>query len=403
MAQSIVISELLCIFIYLAIFAANIENFKKKDTLSRSYFGMILWLFVGIVSDTLSYVFSSSLLPEIKILPLAVFANLLAYTSEYFSIPFFITYLIALSRPTPVMLRFRRACFYISFVLGAITFVSIFFIYGDFVSPTSPVALLFTLFVVVDEALLLVLIAVALHIVKKRISRRYWGVGFTIIIGLLLSRILIFFNEEADFSCIFATMSVLLMHLFIQTDEIQKIKVEAQSRENYLMSISMTDALSGLFNRTAYKEHASQFAPNKHFAPTLHHVMIDLNGLKTINDTKGHEAGDELIIAIANCLKEVVSPYGNAYRIGGDEFACVVNANETEFNEMLTRLSVMAKEFKGKYNEGFTYSIGYATPTDFIGRDFFLADLASLADKRMYEDKQRFYAENSQFDRRNKE
>ena len=48
------------------------------------------------------------------------------------------------------------------------------------------------------------------------------------------------------------------------------------------------------------------------------YVSLDVNGLKVINDTKGHTAGDELIIGACQCMKKSLGPYGKLYRIGGD-------------------------------------------------------------------------------------
>ena len=54
------------------------------------------------------------------------------------------------------------------------------------------------------------------------------------------------------------------------------------------------------------------------------YISIDLNGLKRVNDTYGHVAGDELIRAAADCMKNSFNEYGKIYRIGGDEFAVII-------------------------------------------------------------------------------
>ena len=52
-------------------------------------------------------------------------------------------------------------------------------------------------------------------------------------------------------------------------------------------------------------------------------IVFDLDNFKYINDTYGHQAGDQCLKVIAECLKKAYSRYGNCYRIGGDEF-CVL-------------------------------------------------------------------------------
>lgn len=55
-----------------------------------------------------------------------------------------------------------------------------------------------------------------------------------------------------------------------------------------------------------------------------------MNGLKTVNDTKGHAAGDELIKGAADCLALSVGNKGKVYRTGGDEFMAVVHSDDPE-------------------------------------------------------------------------
>ena len=50
------------------------------------------------------------------------------------------------------------------------------------------------------------------------------------------------------------------------------------------------------------------------------YLAVDINGLKEVNDTFGHEAGDQLIIGAANCIERAFGDYGKVFRTGGDEF-----------------------------------------------------------------------------------
>jgi diguanylate cyclase (GGDEF)-like protein/putative nucleotidyltransferase with HDIG domain len=80
------------------------------------------------------------------------------------------------------------------------------------------------------------------------------------------------------------------------------------------------DSLTGLANHRAFHERLDGLvAGDSRFALAI----VDLDGLKRTNDTFGHQAGDELLDALARAMTDV-SPAGSAYRIGGDEFAIVV-------------------------------------------------------------------------------
>ncbi|HEY7257443.1 MAG TPA: diguanylate cyclase [Gaiellales bacterium] len=87
-----------------------------------------------------------------------------------------------------------------------------------------------------------------------------------------------------------------------------------------LRAAATRDSLTGLANHRAFHECLDRLvAAEADFALAI----VDLDGLKRTNDTYGHQAGDELLEALARALA-AVSPGGHAYRIGGDEFAVVV-------------------------------------------------------------------------------
>ncbi len=84
--------------------------------------------------------------------------------------------------------------------------------------------------------------------------------------------------------------------------------------------LAMRDDLTGVGNRRAFTIQ-SQTIIRKAKPGSLGLILLDVDGLKTLNDTCGHQAGDELLEKVA----EHVSALGNLYRIGGDEFAILVD------------------------------------------------------------------------------
>lgn len=75
---------------------------------------------------------------------------------------------------------------------------------------------------------------------------------------------------------------------------------------------SLTDELTGIFNRRAF-EQDSQKIQEKGNLLEFTIIMMDVNGLKTVNDSYGHTAGDDLIIGTAQCILEAMNPYGKIY------------------------------------------------------------------------------------------
>ncbi|MEG0307517.1 MAG: diguanylate cyclase [Clostridium sp.] len=96
-------------------------------------------------------------------------------------------------------------------------------------------------------------------------------------------------------------------------------KVIAQERLKYL---SYTDILTEVNNKTSFEERAEELSKESYLPLGL--IMGDANGLKLVNDTFGHQVGDELLIEIAKVLKDVCKDIGEVFRIGGDEFVILI-------------------------------------------------------------------------------
>lgn len=146
-----------------------------------------------------------------------------------------------------------------------------------------------------------------------------------------------------------------------------------------LERLSFNDALTGVFNRNALqKVLAGMMFHDKSMAV----VAVDINGLKEVNDTQGHEAGDRLIRTVATCLG---SAYGNSnvFRTGGDEFIVIIQDHTEE--ECLQSISRVKETLE---KQGASAAIGYAFCPRFESN---YPQLQTVADKRMYEDKDLFY------------
>lgn len=177
---------------------------------------------------------------------------------------------------------------------------------------------------------------------------------------------------------------------FILRAEIESFiaQYDKQLLMNQVKDQSITDALTGLNNRNAYEE---QFAAHP-TVPEGHdfiYVSIDLNGLKIANDTYGHYAGDELIKGAAYCMRKSFGKHGNIYRVGGDEFVVVVFVNKEEFEKLLDDFETRVSKWKGNLVEELSVAIGFASAKDYPGKS--VDDLSQIADKFMYEDKNRQY------------
>lgn len=162
-------------------------------------------------------------------------------------------------------------------------------------------------------------------------------------------------------------------------------------RKDYIESLAYRDALSGLMSRARFNEVIASIRKDRIKEYTV--IFMDLNGLKFINDTYGHDEGDMFIRAFSNILEKNFSNADIISRYGGDEFIVVYTKNLTnrisEILEGFTNdMDYINKE--RRYRFLMSASFGYAISTQ--DNPYEIDDAIKLADEKMYEDK-RIYKE----------
>ena len=150
--------------------------------------------------------------------------------------------------------------------------------------------------------------------------------------------------------------------------------------EMYLFYVnSKKDVLTGLLNRHSF---IRDMKNKKDRMSAL--ISMDLNGLKTINDTMGHQAGDEAIIAAAKSFTSVKGYKYKVYRVGGDEFnAIIFNATEDNIKEIISNMNEYAIKL------GYSISFGYSMND----KNYSIDELIKYADSDMYNSKKEYYEE----------
>lgn len=152
--------------------------------------------------------------------------------------------------------------------------------------------------------------------------------------------------------------------------------------------ISITDDMTGLFNRRAYEEDYMKILESNS-VPEITLIMMDVNGLKTVNDTYGHMAGDELLIGAAKCIRTSMGKYGKVYRIGGDEFLALLECTKRQLDDMIQTFEHITDSWKGTYQSELSISKGIVVAKEHGNLTF--DEMKELADKLMYEDKDEYY------------
>lgn len=147
--------------------------------------------------------------------------------------------------------------------------------------------------------------------------------------------------------------------------------------------LSKTDTLTKLRNRNNYESRLEDYPHSG--AQTLVCAYADANGLRELNNTKGHDAGDELLCAIARQMRKSFGEK-DTYRIGGDEFVAFVPDGTT--NEALHKLERMQQKLASK---GFSVSYGVSVAEAATAN---MRSLVRAAEKEMYKQKYAFHARN---------
>ena len=158
-------------------------------------------------------------------------------------------------------------------------------------------------------------------------------------------------------------LGAMLLFLFARTMA-DRARLSELSRE--LHSIARTDALTGLANRRAVEEDLTRaFAHAQRRREPMTVLMIDLDRFKEVNDVYGHEAGDQVLVAVAGCLREVLRGEDLYGRLGGDEFVVAISGADEEAGRTVAgRLEARAAEVAipgAGLSSGILLSVGVAS------------------------------------------
>lgn len=195
-----------------------------------------------------------------------------------------------------------------------------------------------------------------------------------------------------------------LMNIGVAYENIRKwmLLQDAIVRLNNVWSY---DALTQLYNRAGFFYEAKTILEILKLQDSKIFVLFsDVDGLKIVNDTQGHEAGDTLIKTMADCFKENLTSDMLAMRYGGDEFVIFGSYEEEEEIQYLIdgiHASIERRNFSKKYSFTLSTSIGVSKYRAKEVEE--LSDLIEIADMRMYEQKRQKREERQRLEKKQKE
>ncbi|MDI6028237.1 diguanylate cyclase [Corticibacterium sp. UT-5YL-CI-8] len=180
-------------------------------------------------------------------------------------------------------------------------------------------------------------------------------------------------GHEADWSLVQVAL----------TDITARKKAEA-----YLEYLGKHDVLTKLHNRAFYMDELNRLQ-RKSLRP-VSVIIVDLNGLKEINDLLGHDAGDKLLQRFGEVLTEAVAVPNHAARIGGDEFALLMPGADEDAAAAMVETIEKLLYINNQYYSAVTLSVSLGRATSSDGET--MEALVKRADVGLYEQKRAYYA-----------
>ena len=152
--------------------------------------------------------------------------------------------------------------------------------------------------------------------------------------------------------------------------------------------LATEDRMTKLANRNAYELRLQELVAHPPHEAAI--ILFDIDRMKYINDTYGHQMGDQAIALTARCIHEVFGASGECYRIGGDEF-CVILTEPCDIPQRLQHFDELVRS-RNSHEFTMTVSCGWETRTFEAGKTIAIKDILELkdaADRNLYLSKER--------------
>jgi diguanylate cyclase (GGDEF)-like protein len=133
------------------------------------------------------------------------------------------------------------------------------------------------------------------------------------------------FDSTHDAPLLITELDTIRQSLDRYHNQLNQVNTTLDERNQQLQDLTQQDNLTGVLNRSAFDDYwneVNQLSGNKRLQTCL--ILFDINHFKALNDTYGHQIGDEVLITITQLIKNMLSGGEQLFRLGGDEFATIL-------------------------------------------------------------------------------
>jgi len=233
---------------------------------------------------------------------------------------------------------------------------------------------------------LTIVILLKSYIQSKKIIYRNFLIIFIAFSFFLFIEVFAFINKNFRDTAVFASIgiSLIMLVIFMINIVILSFKLRDSFEKQAYEEIARTDQLTKAKSRFAFENDLDHLFYQQDKAISM--IYFDFDDLKFINDHYGHIEGDKTLILGFSTIKHIFGKYGECYRIGGDEFACVSNTIDPSlFNQLKESLNKMLTDINQDLEYNIRISVGYTLQN--FDDDVKPSDLLQKADHNMYLDK----------------
>lgn len=172
---------------------------------------------------------------------------------------------------------------------------------------------------------------------------------------------------------------------FIDVTEIKKLEEELEHEKNKFKELSEIDPLTGIFNRRRFESSLSDYMKvAQRYERPLSLIMFDIDHFKKINDTYGHQAGDEVLKDVCNLVKPILRNSDTFARVGGEEFMIICTETDVSAAKNIAeKIRSSAEAHAFNLPDRVTLTLGATEYRQGIGLDDFVRN----ADQAMYKGK----------------